>query len=72
MPLLKEGVFSVLSLLAAISIRILKAITKVIENPKEPAHFRLLNLSPHIDGGLSRSFPICVSMRRGEPTTGAV
>ena len=50
MPLLKEGVFSVLSLLAAISIRVLKAITKVIENTKEPAHFRILNLTPNING----------------------
>jgi hypothetical protein len=48
MPLLKEGVFSVLSLVAAISIRVLKAITKVIENTKEPAHFRILNLTPNI------------------------
>ena len=50
MPLLEEGVFSVLCLLTAISIRILKTITKVIENSKEPVHFRILNLTPHIYG----------------------
>jgi hypothetical protein len=50
MPLLEEVVFSVLCLLTAISIRILKTITKVIENIKEPAHFRILNLTPHIYG----------------------
>ena len=50
MPLLEEGVFSVLCLLTAISIRILKTITKVVENTKEPAYFRILNLTPHVYG----------------------
>ncbi len=50
MPLFEEGVFSGLCLLTAISIRILKTLTKLIENTKEPAHFRILNLTPHIYG----------------------
>ena len=52
MTLLEEGVFSVLCLLTSISIRILKTITKVIENTEEPAHFRILNLTPNIYGSV--------------------
>ena len=53
MPLLKEGVFSVFSLLAAI----FKTITKAIEKTKEPAHFRIINLTPNINGSTMQ--PVC-------------
>ena len=52
MPLLEEGFFGVLCLLTTISIRILKTITKVIEDTEEPAHFRILNLTPNIYGSV--------------------
>ena len=51
MPLLEEGVSSVLCLLAAISIWVLQTITQVIENAQKPPHFRTLNLTPHINSG---------------------
>src|ERR1039457_7422933 len=71
MPLFEEGVFSVLCLLTAISIRILKTITKVIENTKEPAHFRILNLTPHIYGSAMQpvSEPFDLSLRSEEHTS---
>src|SRR5213593_3797361 len=51
MALFEEGVFGVLSLLAAISIWVLQTITQVIENAQKPPHFRTLNLTPHINSG---------------------
>ncbi len=51
MALLEIGIFSGLCLLAAISIWVLKTITQVIENAQKPMHFRILNLTPHINGG---------------------
>ena len=49
MALFEEGVFSILSRLAAISIWVLQTITQVIENAQKPTHFRILNLTPHIN-----------------------
>lgn len=57
MLLLEEGVFGVLCLLTAIPVRILETITKVIENTKEPLHFRILNLTPHINGSTNATGP---------------
>src|SRR5450759_11097 len=57
MPLFDEGVFSFLCLLAAISIRVLNTITKVVENTKEPPHFNILNLTPHINGCAMQPVP---------------
>lgn len=51
MALREIRVFRVLRLLAAIAIGVLATITQVIEPTKEPAQFRILNLTSYRDGG---------------------
>jgi len=65
MALFEEGVFGVLSLLAAISIWVLQTITQVIENAQKPPHFRALNLTPHINSGAMQ--PVSESGTPGVP-----
>ena len=52
MPLVEKGVFGVICFFATIHVRVFPTVTKIIEDTKEPLHFRVLNLSPRINYGV--------------------